>query len=223
MITSINRHRTAKLFESRRGHLDERVKRDYIRNGVVSIPCRISDYNEVISSYSVKGLETLNPDFVDYVKEVAEVTPDDLPIVLNVVGDKLTQTEQKTIEETILDDFAYDLGMVEKEERRHTWIFRLMIVVLVVMGIALELVGEEVGVPREFLYIVFWFAGDTLVDYVFLTGYDLRQDRKLAGRLASMKVVFSEAYEDTAYTQDDVERLHAEMEEDVRGTIPKGY
>lgn len=74
------------MFESRRGHLDNRVKRDYIRNGVVSIPCRISDYGDVISSYSVEGLETLNPDFSDYVKEVAEVTPDDLPIVLTWSG-----------------------------------------------------------------------------------------------------------------------------------------
>lgn len=140
-----------------------------------------------------------------------------------MVGGGLTQAQQKTIEETILDDFAYDLGVVEKEERRHTMIFLSMLVVLVIMGIVLELVGEEVGIPREFLYVVFWFAGDTLVDYVLLTGRELRQDRRLAGRLASMKVVFSETYEDTAYTQDEVERLHAEIEEDVRGTIPKGY
>ena len=155
----------------------------------MSIPCRISDYGDVISSYSVENLETLNPDFTDYVKEVAEVTHDDLPIVLNVVGGGLTQAQQKTVEETTLDDFAYDLGVVEKEERRHTWIF--------------------------------WFAGDTLVDYVLLTGHDLRQDRKLAGRLASMKVVFSETYEDAAYTQDEVDSLHSEIQDDIRGTIPK--
>lgn len=187
----------------------------------MSIPCRISDYGDVISSYSVENLETLNPDFTDYVKEVAEVTPDDLPIVLNVVGGGLTQAQQKTIEETILDDFAYDLGVVEKEERRHTWIFWSMLVILVVMGIVIELVGEEVGIPREFLYVVFWFAGDTLVEYVLLTGHDLRQDRKLAGRLASMKVVFSETYEDAAYTQDEVDSLHSEIQDDIRGTIPE--
>ena len=116
----------------------------------MSIPCRISDYGDVISSYSVENLETLNPDFTDYVKEVAEVTPDDLPIVLNVVGGGLTQAQQKTIEETILDDFAYDLGVVEKKECRHTWIFWSMLVILVVMGIVIELVGEEVGIPRDF-------------------------------------------------------------------------
>lgn len=73
----------------------------------------------------------------------------------------------------------------------------------------------------RFLYVVFWFAGDTLVDYVLLTGHDLRQDRKLAGRLASMKVVFSETYEDAAYTQDEVDSLHSEIQDDIRGTIPE--
>ena len=54
-----------KVFESRKGHLDYRLNRDYIRNGVATIPCRISDYSDVISTYSVKGYETLNPEFID--------------------------------------------------------------------------------------------------------------------------------------------------------------
>jgi len=58
-------HRMTKVFESRKGHLDYRLNRDYIRNGVATIPCRISDYSDVISTYSVKGYETLNPEFID--------------------------------------------------------------------------------------------------------------------------------------------------------------
>ena len=54
------------LFESRKGHLDYRLKRDYVKNGIATIPCRITDYSDVISAYSVKGCETLNPDFDEY-------------------------------------------------------------------------------------------------------------------------------------------------------------
>ena len=219
MDTSYSRSDAARLFESRRGQLDYRVKRDYVRGGVVSVPCRVSGYDDVISPYSVRGCESLNPDFVDYVKEAAEVTPDELPLVLNLVGGNFTQEERKTIAETILDDFAYDLGMVEREERRHTRIFVSMLAILVVMGIVLGLVGEEVGMPREFLFIVFWFAGDTLVDYVLLTGHDLRRDRRRAGRLASVRVVFSDSYEDKHYTKGDVDMLVSQIEEDVSGTI----
>ena len=61
-----------KVIESRKGHLDDRVRRDYIRNGIATIPCQISSYSDLISPYGVKGhFETLNPDLIDYLKEAA--------------------------------------------------------------------------------------------------------------------------------------------------------
>lgn len=49
------RRNIVKLFEPRKGHLDYRIKRDYVRNGIATIPCRISDYSDVISTYSVES------------------------------------------------------------------------------------------------------------------------------------------------------------------------
>ena len=94
-------------------------------------------FDDVISPYSVKGLETLNPDFVDYVEKAAAVTPGELPLVLNIVGGSLSKAEQKNIEETVRDDFAYDLGMVERSERRHKRISLLMVVAMVLVGLLL--------------------------------------------------------------------------------------
>lgn len=209
-------HRNAvSLFESRKGNLDERVRDDYLKNGIVTIPCNVSDYGDVISTYSVKGFETLNPEFVDYVTDAAELTPPECPIVLDIISDCLSPEEQAAIELTIRDDFAYDLGKVEREERRHTRIFCFMIVLLAVFGVALWLTEAGAEVPREVLFILFWFAGDTLADYILLTGHDLRRDRRLAGRLASVKVVFSKSYEKRQYTQEDVSRLYSEIRRDV--------
>lgn len=73
--------------------------------------------------------------------------------------------------------------------------------------------------PRELLYILFWFAGETLCDYLFLTGYELRCERRLAGRLASIKIVFSESYEMPNYTQSEVDELYSEIEKDVNKTL----
>ena len=115
------------LFETRRGRLDYRANRDYVRNGIASIPCRISDYSDVISTYSVKGYETLNPDFTDYLTSTAEVTPPECPLVLNIIGDCLSDVQKSTIERIIRDDMAYDLGMVEQEDKRHTKTFFMMI------------------------------------------------------------------------------------------------
>jgi hypothetical protein len=208
-----------RLFESRKGHLDYRVKRDYLRNGIVSIPCHISSYSDVISTYSVKDYETLNPDFFDYLKTTAEVTPSEYPLVLNIIEDCLSEEEKVTIDEIIRDDLAYNLGIVEKEVKRHSQIFWLMFTGLLVSGIILWLTETMAVVPRELLFIMFWFMGETVCDYILLTGHDLRRDRRLAGRLASIKVVFSESYEETEYTKSDVDKLYAEIEKDVKETI----
>lgn len=207
------------LFESRKGHLDYRLKRDYVRNGIATIPCRVSDYSDVISAYSVKGCETLNPDFDEYLKSTAELMPPECPLVLNIIGNCLSREEQKTIEETIRDDLAYDLGIVEKKEKRHTQTFFLMLAGMLLSGVLLWFTKALADEPRELLYILFWFAGETLCDYLFLTGYELRCERRLAGRLASIKIVFSESYEMPNYTQSEVDELYSEIEKSVGETI----
>ena len=208
-----------RLFASRKANLDERIKRDYIRNGVAVIPCRITEYSDVISKYSVKGCETLNPEFVDYIREVADFTPDKYPLVLNIVGDCLTQEEKETVERVILDDFAYDLGIVEKKEKRHARVFIFMFIGLLVSWIILWLSRILMDEVREVIFILFWFMGDTLCDYIFLTGYDIRRDRRKAGRLASIKVVFSDEYDEDDYTERDAEDLYSEIEKDVKETM----
>ena len=46
------RHNLIGLFESRKGHLDYRLKRDYVKNGIATIPCRVSTY--IVASYLEK-------------------------------------------------------------------------------------------------------------------------------------------------------------------------
>ena len=208
-----------KLFESRRAHLDYRVRRDYVRNGIATIPCRIFNYNDVISTYSVKGYETLNDDFFEYLTSTAEVTPPECPLVLDIIGNCLSQEEKETIERIIQDDLAYDLGMVEKEEKRHRKSFLFMLIGLIVSGVLLWFTQTLAEEPREVLYILFWFMGESLCDYIFLTGYDLRRERRLAGRLASIKVIFSETYESPHYTERDVDALYSEIEQEVKESI----
>ncbi|MBR4400904.1 MAG: hypothetical protein IKT09_04335 [Synergistes sp.] len=213
------RRNIVRLFELRKGNLDSRVNRDYVNNGIATIPCRISDYSDVISTYSVKGFEIPNTEFIDYLKETAEVTPSECPLVLDIVGDCLSQEDKKTIEETLLDNLAYQLGMVEKDEKRHTHTFVLMMIGLIVSGLLLWFTRDLAEEARELFFILFWFMGDTLCDYIFLTGYDLRRERRLAGRLASIKVIFSESYEAPNYTESDVDQLYTEIEKKVNKTI----
>lgn len=213
------KRRMIRLFRRRKGNLDYRVKRDYIRNGIATIPCRISDYNDVISAYSVKGYETLNTEFAEYLRSAAEMASPEYPLVLDIVGDCLSKEQKETIEEVIKDDFAYDLGAVEREEKRHMRVFCGMFFGLIISGILLYLTHVLAEEPRELIFVMFWFMGETLCDYVFLTGHDLRMERVLAGRLASIKVVFSESHKEPDYTKNDVDKLYSEIEREVKETI----
>ena len=208
-----------KLFESRKGNLDVLLKRDYVRNGIITIPCRISSYDDIISQYSIKGYETLNLGFADKLKTDVDFAPPEFPIVLNIIGGSLSQAEKKIIVDTILDTFAYELGMVEKEEKRHIKVFILMTIGLILSGILLYYTHSLAEEPREMLFIMYWFIGYTICDYIFLTGRDLRRQRRMAGRIASVKVVFSEKFEDPNYTETDVDNLYSEIEKDVQESI----
>ena len=208
-----------KLFESRKGQMDDLLKRDFINNGIATFPIKISSYYDVIHPFSVRRYETLNPDFKDLVELSAGVIPPDCPIVLNIIEDCLTEEERKTIVTTIEEYYAYNLGMVEKEERRHTKRFLIMTVGLILSAFLLWLSEGLDEIPRELFFVLFWFMGDTLCDYILLTGHDLRRDRRAAGQLASIKVTFSKSFDESDYTKEEVNKLYSEIAQEVKETI----
>ena len=121
----------------------------------------------------------------------------------------------------IKEYYAYKLGLVEKEESRHTKRFVIMSVGLVAAAFLLWLSEGLDEISRELFFVLFWFMGDTICDYILLTGHDLRRDRRAAGQLASIKVTFSKSFDESDYTKEEVEKLHAEIEKDIKGTIEK--
>ena len=90
---------------------------------------------------------------------------------------------------------------------------------MILSGVLLWISQEMAEVPREMFYVLFWFLGDTLCDYIFLTGYDLRKDKRTAGRLASVQVKFSKHFDESDYTEKEVDKLYSEVEKDVKETL----
>lgn len=211
--------KVGELFESRKGQMEELLARDFVNNGIATFPIKISSYDDVIHPLSVRRYETLNSDFKDLVELGAGVIPTDCPIVLNIIEDCLTEEERKTIVATIQEYYAYNLGIVENEEKRHTKRFILMTVGLVVAAFLLWLSESLDEISRELIFVLFWFMGDTLCDYILLTGHDLRRDRRAAGQLASIKVTFSKSFDESDYTKEEVNKLYSEIAQDVKETI----
>lgn len=201
-----------RLFDQKKSRIDSRIERDYIENGIATIHCSISNYNDIISTYSVKDQESLNLDFVEYLRDVAEPIPDEYPLVLNIIGNCLTEDEKDIITENISDEFSYKLGIVEKEQEREFKFFIFMLIGSIVSGLLLWLTDFLDEVPREIFVVLFWFFGDRMFEYFFITGHDLRKEKRLAGRLASIKVIFSDKYEKIHYTEDEIKKLYAELD-----------
>ena len=213
--------KVGQLFESRKGQMDELLARDFINNGIATFPVKISSYHDVIHPLSVRRYETLNSDFKDLVELAAGVIPPDCPIVLNIIEDCLTEEERKTVATTIKEYYAYNLGVVEKEEKRHTKRFLIMTVGLIIAAFLLWLSEGLDEISRELIFVLFWFMGDTLCDYILLTGHDLRRDRRAAGQLASIKVTFSKSFDESDYTKEEVNKLYSDIEKDVKETLKK--
>ena len=201
-----------RLFDRKKSRIDSRIKRDYIENGIATIHCCISGYNDIINAYSAKDQESLNPDFVDFLQDAAGPIPDECPIVLNVIGDCLSADEKKIIADIIRDDFSYRLGLVEKDQEHEFSMFIFMLIGLIVSGLLLWLTLSLDEVPREIFIVFFWFFGDRMFEYLFITGRELRKEKRLAGRLASIKVIFSDTYKKMHYTEEQISQLYAELD-----------
>ena len=201
-----------RLFDRKKSRIDSRIRRDYIENGIATVHCCISNYNDIINTYSSKDQESLNPDFVEFLQDAADPIPDECPLVLNVIGNCLSADEKKIIKEIIRDDFSYRLGLVEKEQEREFGLFIFMLIGSIVGGLLLWLTDFLDEAPREIFIVLFWFFGDRMFEYLFIKGRDIRKEKRLAGRLASIKVIFSDTYEKIHYTEEQISQLYAELD-----------
>jgi len=187
-----------KRFLSKKSFLNYRLNKEVLRDGVAYIPCHVDNMEDIISKYSIKGNESLNPEFVDYLTDFAECIPIKYPIVLKIYGPKFTEEEKKIIVDTIALDGDYNLGRTIQENRHHRLVFVEMVVGTVISGVILALIGKYLeAIPQEFFYVIFWLFADALVSYIFIERWDHRDERSVAGRLASVKVEFVEDEENS--------------------------
>ena len=212
MDTIRQKLKNRRLFLKRDAKLAKRLKEDYIDNGIATLPCRVTGMEDMISQFSVPGYETLLPEFSDYIEASVEFIPPEYPIVLEISGCRFSEEEQAIIRRTIREDYTYELGAVQRENRRQLTVALLMFVGMLITGF---LTFGTLGITDtviEIIYIFFWFFADLTACYFCLDGFENRKKRLLAGRLADMTVCFSEKYDDSAVTDEDARSVYEELE-----------
>ena len=190
----MNEDNNIRKFLSKNSLLERRLKNEVLEDGIAYIPCRVENMEDIISRYSVRGCESLNSEFADYIMSFVECIPIQYPIVLEIYGSKFTDEEKKIIVDTIVSDGDYQLGRTIQENRHHRMVFIEMVIGTIVMGLIITFIGQYVGgIPREFFYVLFYLFADAFVRYLFIERGDYRNEKISAGRIASMKVRFVES------------------------------
>lgn len=180
-------------FLNKESFLEQRLRKEALRDGVAYIPCRAESMEDIFSRYSTKDFVSLNSEFTDYVTSCLEYVPTKYPVVLQIHGSGFGDEEKKLIADTIAAEGDSELGSIIWENRHHRKVFLEMVIGTMISGILLGLIGKYLGdVPQEFFYVVFWLFADEFVRYIFIESEDYRKERIGAGRLASMKVEFIE-------------------------------
>lgn len=180
-------------YYNKRSDLKQRLKEDVIRDGVAYLACKVNGLDDILSKFSIKGLESLDGEFKDELLNFVDCVPKEYPLVLEIHGPKFSEDEKEMITEAVLSDADYLLGKTEAENRHHRKVFWSMVAGTVGSGILLGAIKEFVDeVPLEFFYVLFWLFADALVRYLFIEFGDYKNEKIRAGRIASIKVEFVE-------------------------------
>ena len=180
-------------YYNKRSDLKQRLEKDVIRDGVAYLAGKVNGLDDILSKFSIKGLEALDGEFRDELLNFVDCVPKEYPLVLEIHGPKFSEDEKEMITEAVLSDADYLLGKTEAENRHHRKVFWSMVAGTVGSGILLGVIKIFVDeVPLEFFYVLFWLFADALVRYLFIEHGDYKNEKIRAGRIASIKVEFVE-------------------------------
>ena len=112
-------------YYNKKSQLINRLNKDVIRNGTAYLSCKIEGLDDILSKFSVKGIESLNGEFKDELLSFVDCIPQEYPLVLEIHGPKFTDEEKEMITEAVISDADYLLGKTEAENRHHRKVFWL--------------------------------------------------------------------------------------------------
>ena len=180
-------------FYKKKSDLQQRLQKDSIRDGIAYLPCKVSGVDDILSKFSMPGIESLDSEFTDALMNTVDCIPQEYPLVLEIHGPHFTEEEKRMITEAVISDADYMLGKTEAENRHHRKVFWSMVAGTVGSGILLGVIKIFVDeIALEFFYVLFWLFADALVRYLFIEFGDYKNEKIRAGRIASIKVEFVE-------------------------------
>lgn len=186
------------------------IKKYYIEKGEAYISAKVTGIEDIISRYSTKGYEWINPEFASYVEENAYHIPVEESIVVEICGPDFSEEDQKTIETVIKDYFGAQLADkkveldINKKRALALFTFALISFFIVYKALNMKLIDVVYEIPLVLLWFFLW----ELIDVVLLQRSKLYIHKLEAGQLASVKVKF------LAYKNENLDEIKKENQEE---------
>ena len=79
-------------YYKKQSNLKHRLEKDVIRDGIAYLACKVDGVDDILSKFSVKGLEAgLNSEFIDALLNFVDCIPQEYPLVLEIHGPRFTE------------------------------------------------------------------------------------------------------------------------------------
>ena len=193
----------SRIFETQYYNLGESITKYYMDNGIGCLAAKISSYNDAISKYSGEGYECLNHEFYSYLDRNLQYIPENVPILLQIYGCKLTKEQKASIIENIREHYQFKLGEVieeNKEKFKKIAIFLILAMIFFPLSVITEETNELLS---NFLNLAFWFYGSSVVTYFAVELKGARNNRTRAGQFANMYITIDEKLNKNPITDKD--------------------
>ncbi len=196
-----------KKFKNAKFNYNKFVKKYYMEKGEAYITIKVNSIDDIISRYSIKEYEWINPEFADYIEECVEYIPLETGIVIEICGVEFTEEEQEVITDVIKNYFGLKLEDKEFDIRiNNRKAYKLLalgvLTVLVLIGIQYFSISPVIS---ELILLALWFFIWEYGDYRLLINSNLKLEKTEAGQLASAKIRFIENEDDSESKKEKME------------------
>ena len=180
-------------FKSAKFNYAKFVKQYYIEKKEAYVSAKVNSIDDIISKYSTKGYEWINPDFAHYIEESAYYIPIEESVTIEICGGNFSDEEKELVKRVIKDYFGLKLGdkFLDLDENKHKSLI-LLIFGIISLGIFAILSRFSIisSTLTEFILLLFWFFLWEYAELAWLERSDLQVERIEAGQLSTAKIVF---------------------------------
>ncbi len=181
-----------KKFKKAKFNYAKFVKKYYIEKGEAYISAKVNSIDDIISKYSTKDYEWINPEFASYIEESAYYIPLEESITIEICGGNFSEEEKDMIKRVIKDYFGLKLGdkFLDLDINKHKS-FILFLFGIISLGVFAILSNFSIiTAVNELLLLLFWFFLWEYADLGWLARGNLRLEQIEAGQLSTAKIVF---------------------------------